>query len=209
METLLHFLYVEDNPQDAELVRATLEADNLPCTITRVETPDAFITALTSGSFHLVLSDFSLPHFNGLDVLRLLRERHFDIPFIVVSGTIGEQLAVELLKNGATDYILKDQLAKLSPAIKRALVEYDEHTKLKQATEDLKQREALLQEAQRIAHIGNWVWNPGTNVIILSAELYNIFGLLPEQENLTYEAFSSRIFPADLSYVQSSINTST
>lgn len=119
----LSILHLEDNPKDAELVRALLEADGLECNITRVQSRDEFDSAITRGSWDLIISDFSLPSFDGLLALALLREKSSNVPFILVSGTVGEDVAVTSLHEGAADYLLKQRLERLPSAVRRALRE--------------------------------------------------------------------------------------
>ena len=103
----LRILHLEDEPLDTEIVREMLKADNLDCTVHAVATRPEFERALEEDNWSLILSDFSLPSFDGLEALALARAQAPGVPFILFSGTIGEETAVESLKNGATDYILK------------------------------------------------------------------------------------------------------
>ena len=207
MDTLLHFLYVEDNPNDVELVRETLASEKFPYTITHVDTREDYITNLDTGKYDLVISDFTLPRFSGLEALKILRQRDANLPFILISGTIGEQRAVEVLKNGATDYLLKNHLVKLGSAIRRALAESAERRQLHDATEQLKTSEAKLAEAQRIAHIGNWVWDIPKNEITWSDEMFNIFKVPEHGRKFTCEEVYAFIHPEDLPCVESRINS--
>src|SRR6185503_11774274 len=105
MTRRLHILHLEDEANDAELVRAALGADGLAADVEGVSTKEAFLAALDRGGIDLVLSDFSLPHFNGLAALAHVKERAPNVPFLFVSGTLGEDAAVESLRSGATDYV--------------------------------------------------------------------------------------------------------
>src|SRR5687767_7708724 len=105
----LKILIVEDNPADAEMELLALESAGFETDWERVETEAAYLERL-NGKLDLVLSDFSLPQFNGLRALELLKQSGLDIPFILISGTIGEDIAVEALRKGASDYLLKDRL---------------------------------------------------------------------------------------------------
>src|SRR5262249_2534679 len=118
MNGTLHILHLEDDQADAELVRALLEEEAAPCSVRSVKTRADYEVALERGDFDLILSDYTLPRFDGLSALAMARRRHPEKPIIFVSGTIGEQAAVEALKQGATDYVLKDQLARLPSAVK-------------------------------------------------------------------------------------------
>ncbi len=118
----LHLLILEDNPDDAELAVKELEREGFDVKWTRVDTEEAFRKALTE-KLDLILLDYSLPTFDCPAALEIHRQLHLEIPIIVVSGTIGEEVAVECMKFGATDYVLKDKLSRLGPVVKRALEE--------------------------------------------------------------------------------------
>ncbi|WP_119072792.1 hybrid sensor histidine kinase/response regulator [Aggregatilinea lenta] len=121
----LRVLLVEDKPDDAELVLYELKQAGFEPDWTRVESETAYVEALEEHPPDIILADFTLPQFNGLDALRLLIERELDIPFILVTGSLGEELAVESIKRGAADYLLKDRLVRLGEAVRRALVAHD------------------------------------------------------------------------------------
>ncbi len=137
MKAPLRVLHLEDDPDDSELVQAQLAAEGIACQVTRVESRAEFLAALERGEFDLILTDFSLPAFDGLAALDIAREKCPDIPFIIVSGTIGEEPAIETLKRGATDYVLKHRLSRLAPAVRRAMHEAGERAELRRATEAL------------------------------------------------------------------------
>lgn len=120
---LLHVLLLEDSPLDAELIHAKLEDSELPCNLVREETRAGFLAALETRTFDLILADYSLPSFDGLSALEMARTKCPNIPFIFVSGAIGEEQAVETLRLGATDYVLKHHLERLVPTVRRALRE--------------------------------------------------------------------------------------
>ncbi|PYR43039.1 MAG: hypothetical protein DMF93_04180 [Acidobacteria bacterium] len=119
----LRVLHVEDDPFDRDLVAETLSQQGLTCEITTVETRDGFAQALDAGGFDVILTDDRLPRFDGQSALAMAVERAPHVPFIFVSGTLGEEIAVERLKAGATDYVLKQRLTRLGPAVDRALRE--------------------------------------------------------------------------------------
>ena len=121
--TRLRILYLEDEPDDAELAQYTLASAGFDCDLLRVETRAQFEAALIQGGFDLILSDRTLPQFDGLTALALASEKRPEVPFIFVSGTLGEEMAIESLKNGATDYVLKNRLERLVPVTARALRE--------------------------------------------------------------------------------------
>lgn len=130
METVLKILILEDVPSDAELETEALKRARIACESLRVETQTDFLEQLEKFSPDLVLSDFTLPAFDGLSALKIVRHRRPDIPFIIVSGTIGEEKAVEALKRGATDYVVKSNLARLPMAVMRAVGESEERRRI-------------------------------------------------------------------------------
>ncbi len=130
-------LLVEDEPADAELVVDELRDDGIECLDLRVDTEDDYLEALASFRPDIVLSDLKLPAFDGHRALELLRTRDVLLPFIFISGTIGEEVAVEALRKGATDYILKHNTVRLASAVRRALREADEQRAREHAEEEL------------------------------------------------------------------------
>ena len=148
MSSLLRILHLEDNPTDAELLRAILERQGVNSTIKRVETREAFQAALEREPFDLILSDFTLPSFDGLSALTIAREKRPELPFIFVSGTIGEDAAVESLKRGATDYVLKDRPSRLGASLKRAVQEAQSQVERLRADEKIREQAALLDKAR-------------------------------------------------------------
>src|SRR5258708_7456082 len=134
----LRILHLEDEANDQELVRATFEAEGLACRILAVATREAFVAALERDEFDLILSDFALPSFDGLSALKLSREKTPDVPLIFLSGTLGEEAAIEAVRSGATDYVLKQRLSRLVPAVRRALSEAQAYQKRRQAEESLR-----------------------------------------------------------------------
>jgi diguanylate cyclase (GGDEF)-like protein len=122
----LDLLFVEDSKQDVELALRALKRDGLDVRWRQVDTQSAMRDALAAARPDAILSDFSMPNFGGLDALRIARELMPEIPFIFVSGTIGEERAIEAIRMGATDYILKGSMGRLGTAVRRALSEVEE-----------------------------------------------------------------------------------
>jgi signal transduction histidine kinase len=147
MKSPLRILHLEDNQADAELVREMLLAEEIDCAVTCVKSPEDYARALEVGDFDLILTDFSLPRFDGLSALSLAREKRPGTPTIFVSGTMGEEAAIRCLQQGATDYVLKDRLARLPSAVRRAVTEAQELALRKKL-------EAQLLRAQRLETIG-------------------------------------------------------
>jgi PAS domain S-box-containing protein/putative nucleotidyltransferase with HDIG domain len=133
---------LEDSDDDAELVLYELRRAGYTVAAQRSDSREAFLASLTS-DIDIVLADYSLPGFNGLDALALLSESGYDIPFILISGTIGEELAVQAMQGGAADYLLKDRLSRLGHAVKRALDQQRVRKALKRAEAALRRSESL------------------------------------------------------------------
>lgn len=134
----LRILLLEDSLLDRELIQVHLTEGGIDCELVRVETRADFLTALEKDSFELILADYSLPAFDGISALELAHATCPEVPFIFVSATLGEELAIETLKSGATDYVLKQRLDRLVPAINRALREAKERAKRKRAESELR-----------------------------------------------------------------------
>jgi len=144
MKSPLRVLHLEDDPNDAMLVHATLESEGIICVTTCVHTRADFEAALDQGGIDLVLSDFSLPAFDGLSAVEIVRARLPDLPVILVSGSLGEERAIDSLKSGATDYVLKERLARLAPAVRRAMREVEEHKESRRVEQQLRETEQRL-----------------------------------------------------------------
>ncbi|MCX6221613.1 MAG: response regulator [Bacteroidia bacterium] len=138
MEKTLRILVVEDSEDDALLVLHLINKGDYNIVFERVETAERMKTMLKERTWDIILSDYVMPHFNGLEALELLKESGIDIPFIIISGTIGEDVAVEAMKGGANDYIMKNNLQRLLPAIDRELRESGNRAERKRAEEELR-----------------------------------------------------------------------
>jgi signal transduction histidine kinase len=135
----IRILMLEDDATDAELIKHALRKDGLIFTVQRVETSEDYVDILEKEAPDLILSDYALPSFDGYAALSIAQNKCPDVPFIFVTGTMGEEVAIETLKNGATDYVLKIRLARLAPAVHRALRETKERSERKRAVEQLRQ----------------------------------------------------------------------
>ena len=201
----VRILHVEDSPEDAELIRSMLESELPGVQFHRVEDEPSFLTALGSGLFNLVLSDYNLPSFDAMRALQMVRETSPDLPFIIVSGMVGEDRAVETLKAGGTDYVLKNSLSRLGPAVRRALEESRVRRKRREAEAALKGNEERLRLVTRATNDAIWDWDLATNSVWFSEGFQTLFGYEVTGSEPSVEFFTSRLHPDDLDRVVSGI----
>jgi PAS domain S-box-containing protein len=201
MRSELRILHLEDDPNDAELVQETLAGDGISCHMTRVETQADFTAALEQDDFDLILADYTLPSFDGLSALKIARQARPLVPFIFVSGTLNEDLAIEALKIGATDYVFKTRLSRITPSARRALREAEERAELVRADKALRRSEAYLAAAQRVSQTGSFGWNVDTGEVYWSLETFRIFEYEPNAE-VKIDMVLRRTHPEDQSAVR-------
>jgi two-component sensor histidine kinase/CheY-like chemotaxis protein len=206
LEEDLKILILEDVPFDAELINRELERSGMKFSSIRVEEEEDYLNELESFKPDVILADHSLPHFDGISALEIAKNKSPDVPFIFVSGKMGEDFAIEALKCGATDYVLKGSLSKIVHAVNRALEEVKEHSKRKNAEEALRSSHRQLMEAQKIGHIGSWEWDLETLELNCSDEFYNIMSVDPTKFGNTYQSMMEIIHPDDRQVVQDSID---
>jgi PAS domain S-box-containing protein len=169
-------LLLEDSTPDAELIQEFLESDNFVCEITRAQTRAEFVSGLEDPGLDLILADYKLPSFDGLSALRLALAARAELPFIFVSGSLGEEVAIEAVKFGATDYVVKSRLSRLLPSVQRALREARQRADRKKAEEAFRRSEMYLAQAQRLSQTGSFGWDVLTGELYWSDETYRIFG---------------------------------
>lgn len=145
--TRLRILNVEDSPNDSELLQALLERSGIDCEIVRVDTAPEFRAELRGGTFDLVIADYTLPSFDGPSSLEIARRLCPDMPFVYFSGTVGEEAAIESLKQGASDYVLKQRPARLGSVVRRALADAAAELQRRGMEQELRESEAQLRRA--------------------------------------------------------------
>lgn len=151
-KTALKTLCIEDSKDDLDLVVSALKRGGLDPEVTQVQSAKELRECLKDSQWKIIISDFALPGFNGFEALKIVKEGQVDIPFIMVSGTIGEEVAVEAMRAGAHDYLMKDNLNRLVPVVLRELKDFEERKALQA---EIANREELLRQAQKMEAIGS------------------------------------------------------
>jgi PAS domain S-box-containing protein len=205
MRNPLRILSIEDDPKDAKLIQDLLETEDIVCEVTRVDTQAALLASLKQGGIDLILADYTLPSFDGVSALKLAMKTCPEVPFIFVSGTLGEEVAIEALKIGATDYVLKTRLSRLVPSVIRALREARERAERKKADEKLRRSEAYLTEAQRLSQTGSFGCTLSTGEMFWSEETFRIYGY-DRSTQPAVERVLQRVHPEDKPLVQEQID---
>jgi len=196
-KVLLNVLCLEDELKDAELLNEMLVDAGYLVNMDIAKEEKEYLSFLKGRNYDIILADYTLPGFDVHAALKLALELQPEVPFICASGTISEDKAVELLKQGATDYVFKDRLGRLAFAVQRALEGKENQKERKKAEEVLKNSETQLKEAQRIAHIGSWETNVKTDKINWSDEMYRIHSISPQSFGRTHESLLQLIHPDD------------
>ena len=152
----LRVLIVEDSEDDAELLLRELRRGRWEVIHERVDTPQGMTAALNAHPWDVIIADYFMPHFSGPAALAMARDRSADIPFILISGQIGEETAVEAMQAGADDYLFKGNLKRLLAAVDRELQDAEGRRKAEHTERQLQKGERQLADAQRLAHLGTW-----------------------------------------------------
>ena len=196
MSKRLRLLQIEDSETDADLILRLLMQAGFDVSSHRVEDAKGLRHALEDPSWDLILADYHLPGFDAPGALRILQERGCDIPCIVVSGMMGEETAVEMMKSGAHDYMTKNNLTRLAPAVERELAEAARRRESRQAQEELRQSEERLALAVEATQLGTFDYYPQTGRLIWSKFARQHYGVVSEME-VDFATFERALHPAD------------
>jgi len=180
MDISLRVMIVEDSEEDALLVERELRRGSFAPTCLRVDTAEAMRQTLGSAKWDVIIADYSMPHFSGMAAFQIYKEEGLDIPFILVSGTVGEDVAVAAMKTGIHDYVMKGNLVRLVPAIQRELRDAAERLARRKAEEQLKQTERLRLVGELTSSLIHDLKNP-LQSILGSSEILNSDSITPEK----------------------------
>jgi PAS domain S-box-containing protein len=206
MRRPLRVLIVEDSDDDAEMLRRELERAGFDVVHRQVQTADSMREALLQDSWDLVISDFSMPRFSAFAALSLLQQQtNIDVPFILVSGTVGEETAVEAMRHGAHDFMTKAQLSRLGPAIERELREAAGRRERRAVERALSETGERARFALEVAGVGTWETDLVTGATRWSAVLEQLHGLRAGEFKGTLEAFFDLIDRGDRQRVRDEI----
>ena len=183
MEGKLKILFIEDVQSDVELIWHELTENNISFSKLLVDNRDDYLNGLISFEPDLIISDFSLPQFDGMEALLIRNKTAPLIPFILVTESVNEEVAVDCMKAGADDYVLKDNLSRLGPSVINSINKIKILKEKKAAEKKLERSNLMLQKTQTIAHIGNWELDLSAKSIWVSDEALKIYGF----ENSSYE----------------------
>jgi len=204
MTNSLKIIHIEDIASDAELVDRTLKKSGISFEKIIVDTRAEYIKALEDFDADIILSDHSLPAFNSLEALNILKGTGKLIPFILITSTVSEEFAVSVMKEGASDYVLKDRLQRLPSAVINAIEKHQSDTERQNYLSKIVASEALFSKAELIAEFGTWTIDLATNITTWSAGTFNLLGYKYNEVEPSMEAFFKNIHEEDVDEVESS-----
>ncbi|MDB4902086.1 MAG: domain S-box protein [Mucilaginibacter sp.] len=207
MDRTLKILHIEDIPSDAELVERILKRSGIVFEKLIVDCRKEYINALSQFHPDIILSDHSLPSFNSLEALNILKQTRMNIPFILITATVSEEFAVNVMKEGASDYILKDRLQRLPSAIINAIGKHQSDSEKQTYLSKIVASEALFTKAELIAEFGTWRFNISTKTIDWSAGTYPLLGYKQGEVDPSFENFLKNIFSEDINQVENVFKT--
>jgi len=210
MDSPLKILILEDSKDDVELIERELKCGGIVFHSSIVDERQDFIRALHEMKPDVILSDHSLPQFNSIEALKIYQQYHREtnilVPFILITGSVSEEFAVQCIKAGADDYILKDRLKRLPASIQSALAKTRIERERTKFFNEIISNEAMMREAEQLAHFGSWQVDLVTGKHKWSDEGYRIFGYEPGGLDLAYETFLDHVHPEDRDSLRNAID---
>lgn len=197
MSTPYRILMLEDTHSDAELIVMNLQANLKEFEYHRTEDRETYIRGLYDYSPDIVISDYGLPSYTGLAAYADMKRMGMDIPFVMVTGSLPDEVAVDCLKAGIDDYVLKDRLSRLPEAVLGAIHRKNLERERESAMRELLRSRQNLETAEAMAGMGNWEWDIRTDRVLWSKNLYSVMGVNPASVQPTREAFFERVHPDD------------
>ena len=204
----LRLLIVEDSQEDCELLLGHLRGHGYDVEFTSVDTADAMRAALAAQQFDAVISDYSMPGFGAPAARALLTGLGLDIPFIIISGTIGEETAIISLKAGANDFLTKGNLTRLVPALERELRDAEERRRRLEAESALIETRERMRFALEAAGVGTWEADIATGKTVWSEVMERLHGMAPGTFSGTFADFIAAVHPPDRDHVREQVATS-
>jgi PAS domain S-box-containing protein len=201
MTESLKILHIEDIKSDAELVERTLKISGIAFEKLVVDTREEYIEALEEFDPDVILSDHSLPAFNSLEALKILKASGRNTPFILITATVSEEFAVSVMKEGAADYVLKDRLQRLPNAVLNAVGKYQSDNERQVYFDKIFASEALFQKAESLAGFGTWKLDLASNIATWSAGTYKLLGYELGGVIPSYQSFLKNVHPDDVEMV--------
>jgi PAS domain S-box-containing protein len=205
MSKKLKILHIEDTPTDAELVERQLKKSGMDFETLIVDTKTEYTNALEEFRPDVILSDHSLPAFNSLEALKILQQTGKKIPFILITSTVSEEFAVSVMKEGATDYILKDRLQRLPNAVTNAMGKFQSDYERQNYLNKIVASEALFTKAESLAEFGTWRFNIYTKTMGWSAGTYPLLGYAKNEVEPSFDNFFKNIFIEDVKDIQNTL----
>jgi len=198
----LRILYLEDSSYDAEMALRIIRKAGIDFSVKIVDNQRDFKTQLSEFHPDIVLSDHALYQFTSLDAIKIFKESCLKIPFVLVTGTVSEEFAVTILKEGADDYLLKDNLTRLPSAIQNSIEKCRLEHERKKYLENVIASATMMRSAESLAHFGSWEVDVATGAVKWSDEMFHIYGYVPGEIEPTYETFITHIHPDEVTAVK-------
>jgi PAS domain S-box-containing protein len=201
----IRILFVEDVPSDAEIAAREIQKNGIQFTSARVDTKEAFIKALEEFRPDIIISDYSMPQFDGMQALKLVKEHSVFVPFILLTGSMNEETAVECMKAGASDYVIKERIIRLPFAVREALLQKKNRLEKEEARQALRENQARLNLALRSAEMGVWHWDIIENKRSFDNQVCHLLGINPAMFNGSEEEFFGAVHPEDRETIKAAL----